>query len=175
MKNTTSFITINLLSHRQGRWRRQSCQTPLSRYPLECGSCRNTSSVTVSGSRFALFAVTTCPATENSRSTEALVAGMASKFEPARPRGWRRQTPPVARGPQPRVLWLHGWRPCPRHAHRRLLPCSRPGAILLCYSSCSRLLTEEEKKKNNKSTNLRYRFLISALRFAGRTEYRWWT
>ena len=35
MKNTTSFITINLLSHRQVRWWRQSWQTPLSRYPLE--------------------------------------------------------------------------------------------------------------------------------------------
>ena len=40
-------------------------------------SCRNTRRVTVVGSNLALLAVTTCPATENSRSTEVLVAGMA--------------------------------------------------------------------------------------------------
>jgi hypothetical protein len=40
-------------------------------------SCRNTRRVTVEGSKRALFAVTTWPDTENNRSTEALVAGMA--------------------------------------------------------------------------------------------------
>jgi len=39
--------------------------------------CKNTSSVTVEGCSLALLAVTTWPATENSLSTEALVAGMA--------------------------------------------------------------------------------------------------
>ena len=46
-------------------------------------SCRNTRRVTVEGSKRALLAVTTWPATENNRSTASLVADMVSGVDAA--------------------------------------------------------------------------------------------